>query len=363
MIIKNIRIDNFRNFTSLESDFTPGANIFFGDNGSGKTNFLESVFVLCLGRSQLGAADTILMKQDADYYRLEGTIERDERSRAVAVAYQKGYRKKITVDGVTVRPAELFENFCAVSTGPEDSVILSGPPSSRRTFLDMYLSQLSPRYLSELTDYHRVLVQKNAALKNEMDPSPFEPLLISHGARVMTHRIQFLNALRERAVAYYGEVSRGEDFDLKYQPSVNLPEENGFSLREIERAFQNTLDEHYDKEAYLKSAIVGPHRDDIFFETAGLPTRQFGSQGQWRTAAIALKLGVYHLLKDKRGAAPILLLDEIFAELDNKRRDHLIKSFGEFSQLFLTTASEPPPQLLTNGRCYKIANGVLEDVS
>jgi len=363
MIVKKIKIANFRNFTSLESDFVPGSNIFFGDNGSGKTNFLESLFVLCLGRSQLGAADTILMRQDEDCYRLEGVIEKDGRSREIAVAYQKGYRKKITIEGVVVHPAELFENFCAVSTGPEDSVILSGPPSSRRTFLDMYLSQLSQRYLSELTDYHRVLAQKNAALKNEMDPAPFEPLLIAHGARIMTQRIDFLNTLRERAVAYYGEVSRGEKFDLKYQPSVNLPEENGFSVKEIERAFQRTLDDHYDKESYLKTAIVGPHRDDIFFETAGLPARQFGSQGQWRTAAIALKLGVYHLLKEKRGAAPILLLDEIFAELDRSRRDYLIKSFGEFSQLFLTTASEPPPLLLESGRCYKITNGALEDVS
>lgn len=363
MIIRNIEINNFRNFAGLKATFEPGANIFFGDNGSGKTNFLEALFVLCLGRSQLGAADNVLVKQDSDYYRLEGEVAAGDNRHRIAVAYQKGSRRRLAVDGVTARPAELFERFCAVSTGPEDSVILSGPPGARRMFLDMYLSQLSPRYLSELTDYHRVLSQKNAALKNEIDPAPFEPLLISHGARVMVQRGEFLNALKELSRQYYGEIAGGEKFTLKYEPSVSLSDENNTGPGEIELAFQRTLDEHYEKEAYLRTAIVGPHRDEIFFEIAGLPARTYGSQGQWRTAAIALKLGVYRLLKDRRGGAPLLLLDEIFAELDSNRCDRLIELFGEFSQLFLTTATAPPPQLITNGCCYKIVRGTVENVS
>lgn len=362
MIIRNIEINNFRNFSGLKATFESGANIFFGDNGSGKTNFLEALFVLCLGRSQLGAADNVLIKQDSDYYRLEGEVVAGDNRHRVAVAYQRGNRRRLVVDGIPARPSELFERFCAVSTGPEDSVILSGPPGARRMFLDMYLSQLSPRYLLELTDYHRVLSQKNAALKNEMDAAPFEPLLINHGARVMLQRVEYLNALRELSRQYYAEIAGGEKFTLRYEPSVNLPYENITDPGEIELAFQRTLDEHYEKEAFLRTAIVGPHRDEIFFEIAGLPARTYGSQGQWRTAAIALKLGVYHLLKARRGGAPLLLLDEIFAELDGNRCSRLIELFGEFSQLFLTTATTPPPQLMANGCCYKIVKGTIENV-
>jgi len=366
MIISSIKISEFRNFTSLESNFTPGTNIFFGDNGSGKTNFLESLFVLCLGRSQLGVPDTILLKNDEEFYRLEGHVEKDGRGHEIAVAYQRGGRKKITIDGVTARPPELFDNFCAVSTGPEDSVILSGPPSTRRTFLDMYLSQLSRGYLSELTDYHKVLAQKNAALKNEMDPSPFEPQLINHGSRVVLKRIEFLTALRERTVEYYQEISAGESFELVYKPTLT----NGadaFSaqteLDEIEAQFSRCIDEQYEKERYLKTSIVGPHRDEIYFEIAGLPARQYGSQGQWRTAAISLKLAVYHLLKETRKASPVLLLDEIFAELDRRRTESLINAFGGFAQLFLTTAGEPPERLTADSRCYKIVKGAIEEVN
>lgn len=365
MIITGIKINGFRNFETLKSDFVPGANIFFGNNGSGKTNFLESLFVLCLGRSQLGVPDAVLLKNDEEYYRLEGNIGKDGRAQEIAVAYQRGGRKKVTVDGVPSRASELFDNFCAVSTGPEDSVILSGPPSARRTFLDMYLSQLSRGYLSDLTAYHKVLSQKNAALKNDMDPSPFEPQLVGHGARVILKRIEFLAALRQKAVGYYADISGGETFDLIYKPTLTNGEDRFdevTGLADIETQFEKCLDEQFDKERYLKTTIVGPHRDEIYFEIAGLPARQYGSQGQWRTAAISLKLGVYHLLKEKRKASPVLLLDEIFAELDRRRVESLINAFGGFDQLFLTTAGTPPEQLTAGGRCYRIVKGAIEEI-
>ncbi|MFZ5980347.1 MAG: DNA replication/repair protein RecF [Candidatus Zixiibacteriota bacterium] len=365
MIITSIKITGFRNFTALESDFVPGANIFFGNNGSGKTNFLESLFVLCLGRSQLGVPDTVLLKNDEEFYRLEGVVEKNGRPHDIAIACQHGGRKKITVDGVAARPSELFENFCAVSTGPEDSVILSGSPSARRIFLDMYLSQLSGKYLNDLTAYHKVLAQKNAALKNDMDPTPFEPQLIGYGARVILKRIEFLAALRQKAAGYYTDISEGEPFDLIYKPTLTNGDDfftEQTPLAEVESRFEQCLEEYYDKERYLKTAIVGPHRDEIYFEIAGLPARQYGSQGQWRTAAISLKLAVYHLLKETKKAAPVLLLDEIFAELDRHRVESLIDAFGGFDQLFLTTAGTPPERLTASGRCYRIVKGAIEEV-
>ena len=189
--------------------------------------------------------------------------------------------------------------------------------------------------------------------------------MIGHGARVILKRIEFLAALRKRAIEYYRNISTGESFDLIYKPTLTngadaFDERTGRD--EIEGQFSRCLDEQYEKEKYLKTAIVGPHRDEIYFEIDGLPARQYGSQGQWRTAAISLKLAVYHLLKETRKASPVLLLDEIFAELDRGRIESLINAFGGFAQLFLTTAGNPPEQLTADGRCYKIVKGAVEEV-
>ncbi|MDZ4723331.1 MAG: DNA replication/repair protein RecF [candidate division Zixibacteria bacterium] len=359
MHIHSLRISNFRNFHNLDVDFSDGINIFFGSNGSGKTNLLEALFTLCLGRSQRGAVDSVLVRQTEDVYRLQGELEAQERRHDVAVAYQRGGRKKITIDGSNVKIAELFDSFCAVASGPEDSEILSGPPSSRRLFLDIYLSQLSRKYLNDLTDYYRALAQKNAALKNQMDPSPFEPLLVSYGSRVMALRSSALRTLKMLASDYYSRISGGEKMMLRYDSSVAIDEDEE-SLDRIETAFQLRLDDYCAKERILKNSLVGPHRDDITFEIADKPARTHGSQGQWRTAAISLKLGIYHLLKEKRRVTPILLLDEIFAELDTSRATALMQEFGEFKQLFLTTAIEPPREMGERGQRYRIDSGRIE---
>lgn len=361
MVIHNLSVSHFRNLSQLKTEFSPDINIFHGWNGSGKTNLLEAVFVLCLGRSQRGAQDALLLEQGEEVYRLEGSVEAGGRAGNVAVAYQKGSRKKVSIDDVPVRMAELYERFCAVSSGPEDSAVLSGPPSVRRGFVDIYLSQISGKYLANLSDYQRALAQKNAALKQEMDPAPFDPLLITIGTKIMSARLEFIKALRELAVRYYHDISGGESLRMKYEPSVPLSSEDD-TPDEIETAFQLKLEDRFLRERAAQTALVGPHRDELYFEINDFPARTHGSQGQWRTAAISLKLAMYDLLKERRGTAPVLLLDEIFAELDTERTTGLIDSFAGFSQLFLTTAAEPPDYLRERGRSYRIQHGMIEDI-
>ena len=362
MQVTSITIENFRNFISLETSFLPSVNVFIGSNGSGKTNLLEAIFSLCLGRSQRGAGDSLMLRNGSEFYRLSGEIEHDGTTRQLAVAYQRQGRKKITVDGIPERLATLYDHFCAVSAGPEDSAILSGPPASRRGFMDIYMSQLSVRHLSDLTDYQKVLAQKNAALKREMDPSPFEPLQVTLGARIMQRRLEFIASLRELASNHYAAIAGGETLELSYEPSVRL-EETEPDVAAIEQAFREKLQRHSRREQVMQTAMVGPHRDELRFDINGFPARTHGSQGQWRTGAISLKLAIYELLKSRRGSAPILLLDEIFAELDRHRAEGLIGAFGGFSQLFLTTAVEPPEILRGSGRYYRIEGGVLEEVN
>lgn len=362
MYIESLNVDNFRNLSHIEVEFSSTVNILYGGNGAGKTNLLEAIFVLCLGRSQRGAGDPIMLKQGEEVYRIEGHIARGDVVNEVAVAYLKGGRKKIVIDQVNAKTAELFENFCAVSLGPEDTEILSGSPSIRRNFLDIYLSQYSESYLGHLVDYHRVLAQKNACLKADCDPTPFNVLLVIHGAEVIKARIKFIEELGQLAGRHYAEICREGMLRLSYQPSVPL-EHGQMDTNGIKQGFEVTLRRQEKREQALKSSLIGPHRDEILFRIGDYPARTHGSQGEWRTAAIAVKLAVYQQLKDKRRMQPVLLLDEIFAELDRERSTALMRSFKEYGQLFVTTAVDPPESLRRSGRSFEIHQGKVRNIS
>jgi DNA replication and repair protein RecF len=360
MAITSLAITNFRNLVGGSITFGPRVNVFYGANGSGKTNLLEAIFTVCLGRSQRGAADAVLVNEQAEHYRLEGSLATSSGQRTAAVAYQRGGRKRITIDSAPARASELFELHNLVAAGPEDSEILSGPPSARRLFLDLYLSQLTTTYLADLTDYQKALAQKNAALKREMDPTPFDPLLVKYGTRIMLQRGAFLSDLASVAGQAYERISGGEKLLVEYEPRVPFNvSENDDRLAMV--AFEAALAKNAAREQAAQLCLVGPHRDEINFAICDLPARTHGSQGQWRAAAVALKLAVYEMLKAKRGEPPLLLLDEIFAELDPGRTNRLVESFGDVSQLFLTTASEPPDMLMAEARRFRVSGGTMNE--
>ncbi len=342
----------------MELEPQPSVNIFYGLNGSGKTNLLEAIFLLCLGRSQRGNNDGSLLKSGEETYRVEGTLESGGSAHEVALAYLNRGRKQITIDGIRSRLPELYERFSAVAIGPEDSEILSGPPSARRLFADIYISQYSRKYLEELSRYHRIVQQKNAALKAGLEFEAYNSLLVKSGSEIMKSRYQFLNILNNCAAGFYGQFSGGSNLSLKYRPSAI--DGNPGDEKIVESGFEMRLDEVREKEKIMKTALIGPHRDEIELSINNMPARTHSSQGEWRSAAIALKLAVYKVLKEKKKFAPLLLLDEVFAELDDQRTEALINSFAGFEQLFLTTATEPPEQLRSNAKSFKIINGLIE---
>lgn len=365
MIVKSLKLANYRNIDSLQFDPADGINLFYGENGSGKTNLLESIFMLCLGRSQRGAPDSMVLQSGREFYRLEGELQNNTRVRTVAVAYEKRGRKRISIDGVKSRVSELFDHFCAVAAGPEDNLIIAGSPSARRLFLDMYLSQVSQTYLSKLGDYQKALAQKNSALKQRMGSDTFDDLLVRYGCDLIAARRKFVRSLASYANSCYADIAGGESLEITYRSSVPLGEESDegvFSQSALEDSFRKELYDKKERELSVRVALVGPHRDDIGVEIGGFPARTHGSQGQWRTAAIALKLGVYSLLKQERGHPPVLLLDEIFAELDSRRTLQLMHMFDGFSQLFITMAAQPPAGMRETARCYRVAAGKIQEV-
>nr|MBN2276513.1 DNA replication/repair protein RecF [candidate division Zixibacteria bacterium] len=360
MFVRNIEITSFRNLDSCRIEFDPGVNVFYGLNGVGKTNLLEAVFVLMLARSPRGANDAVLLKSGAEYYRIEGEIDFSGRSHELAVAYQGGGRKRITVDRVGVRAAELYDKCTAVAAAPEDITLLSGPPSNRRDFINTYLSQSSPTYIADLSDYQKALAQKNAFLKQDDNAgeTPFDDLLVQYGSAIMQARAGFLLAVSERAAKYYEKISGGQKLAIAYRPSVET--RDLYDRDAVERAFYEKLKKYFQRERIIQSALVGPHRDDVDMTIQDYPARTHGSQGEIRTAAVSLKLGVYDYLHQVRRVKPVLLLDEIFAELDDGRKSMLADIFGQFGQVFITAATRVPGKLLERARIFHIENGVVQ---
>lgn len=336
-------------------------NIFFGLNGSGKTNLLEAIFLLCLGRSQRGMNDAFLLKKGDETYRVEGVFRDNGVLHEVSIAYSNRRQKRLTIDGVKCRLPELYDSFSAVAIGPEDSELLAGPPSARRHFLDLYISQLSGKYLNELSRYYRILSQKNAALKEGLEFQSYDSLLIKSGSVLMKMRQHFLQDLETKAKKYYQLFSKGSLLAITYVPSVTGGER--LDEKMVESRFEKCLDEMREKEIIMKTALIGPHRDEVDLFINGLPARTYGSQGEWRSAAIAMKLTVFQLLKEKKEFAPLLLLDEVFAELDEHRVEALINSFADFEQLFLTTATKPPTSLCVNSKRFQIEDGQIVSVT
>ncbi|HPI32040.1 MAG TPA: DNA replication/repair protein RecF [candidate division Zixibacteria bacterium] len=361
MILRSLHLQGFRNFAPLAIEFGERVNILYGDNGSGKTNLIEAIFVLCLGRSHRGVPDSVMLQQGTETFRLEGRLSRNGETEAVAVAYQTGGRKKITVEGVPIRPAELYDRFCAVTAGPEDTELLAGSPAARRVFLDIYLAQYSPRYIAQLSDYSRALAQKNAALRMNAAPEAFNAVLVPLGAAITAARARFLEQLVPLAAGHYERISHGSKMTIAYRASAaSVTDSNG--AEGMAAQYERKLASYTERERAMQVSLVGPHRDDLAIEIGGYPARTHASQGEMRTAAIALKLAVYQLLAARRGALPLLLLDEIFAELDDRRIGALLAELAEFQQLFLTTAGQPPSALQAQSRRFEISGGRIAGV-
>lgn len=357
----NLKASNFRNFEQTKLRFGLEINIFYGRNGSGKTNLLEGIHLSCLGRSQRSSVDAVMVRKGAEVCRVEAEYKKEARSIETAVAFARTGNKKVTIDSVIVPLRELFSTFAAVSVGPEDSAVLSGSPSCRRGFIDFHLSQLSGRYLADLSDYQRCLAQRNAALKQKINPEPFDELFVQLASKIIIARTNYLQKLSVPATALYERISGGGALSMDYQPTVDTGQSTDEET--ICEQLHEKMARVSFREQALGSSLVGPHRDDMMIAIDNQPARTHGSQGEWRTGAISLKLAAYDILKEALSSPPILLLDEIFAELDEGRTEALIESFAGFGQLFLTTATKPPEQLTKHACSFRIDNGQVEEVN
>ena len=358
--VGRLRLRDFRNFADLEVELPPAGVALVGPNGSGKTNLLEAIYYLETFRSFRGANDRELIRFGEDVFRIEATLHGpgEEETTDLAAAYRsRGRRKKVEVDRREVsRLSDAVGKLGAVVFSLEDVEIVRGSPSGRRRFLDILLSLVEPGYMEALREYRSVLSQRNEALKEGAGSAVLEAWsdgLVDAGARVMAARAGWIDDRVDDYRRYHEAVAGGQAGSLTYEPETGWPGdeararsaspggpgepvgagEDGAVGAWRER-FRRALEETAERERRRGVTVTGPHRDEVAFEAQveGEPERDlrtYGSGGQQRTAALALRLVEADSLRDRLGREPIYLLDDVFAELDEDRSARLLRLLEE----------------------------------
>ena len=351
MRLNGLAIRHFRNLGSQDLELPSEGVALIGDNAQGKSNFLEAIYYLETFRSVRGARDEQLVAFHEGVFRVAGTLqERDTgRSMEVAAAFEKkGKRKKVSVDGAEPdRMGDVLGRLAAVIFSPADVELVSGGPRERRRFLDIVLSLSEPGYLTALQDYRKILVRRNASLKDGQPSSvvvAWDSGLVGSGARVMRARRDWIEQRCGAFRDYYQEVSGGIGAQMRYRPSVTLAD--AVCKEDIALAFRDILAASGERERRMGTTVVGPHRDDLLLrledDADGLDLRAYGSGGQRRTAALALRLVEARTIRETRERAPLILLDDVFAELDGGRGERVLALMEkeEMGQVVLTSPKE-----------------------
>ncbi len=368
MHLTRVKLVNFRNVSELGFSPQPSVNLIGGPNGSGKTSIIEAIFFACTARSFRTASDDVLMRKTADVCRIEVDGLINGRETTIEIAWGAGLKRQIKADGIKLtRVADLFDYFHAVSYIPEDTELIYGAPAVRRRLLDLYLSQADRTYLNDLLEYNRILAQRNSLLKEfeigEDSPTDFEMLdvwdgqLAAVGARVNGKRMAMISAATDRLAGYYRTIESGNSvLSWRYESSITVDPS-------APQNFLLKLTSSRKRDLYMGSTSTGPHRDDVSINLNSEPMRGYASQGEAKSAALAIKFAIYDYLTERLHDAPLLLLDEIASDLDPNRLAALMKSLPQLGQVFLTTAN--PAELretasiqaeiaVVNGRLLKI---------
>jgi len=336
MIIKNLKIFNFKNHSEKSFDFSPEINCFVGNNGAGKTNILDALHYLSMAKSFLGNLDAQNILHDSDFFAIEAEIQGDEKNDIIKVQLPKEGKKIIKKNDKTYeRIADHIGFLPSVMISPYDANLISDGSESRRKFLDTMISQTDSDYLFALIQYQKTLQQRNALLKYFAKNRTFdldsleiynEPLN-KFGTQIFEKRQRFVASILPTIQHFYEIISKGnEKVTVIYESNLN------------EQNFEEILSENLEKDRVLTYTSRGIHKDDLRFEMNGNLIKKFGSQGQQKSFLIALKLAQIKRIKDITNKNPILLLDDIFDKLDDNRVSQLIELVNQqnFGQIFIT---------------------------
>lgn len=365
MVIENLELHDFRNIQEATISPCPGINILLGENAQGKTNLMEAVWLCTGSRSFRGSRENQMIRFGAEVFRVEMAFR--DRERLQNIRYSGGdRRRKILLNGAPVRqPSQLSGIFPAVVFDPTGLDIVRDGPAERRQFLDNAISQLKPAYAKYLSQYQAVLEQRNALLR---DPERYRQFadtfdvwdlqLAKLGTALSIYRTDYLKKLQPAAAEIYGGFTGyAESFSMGYESTVYGPEESLeiYSDQLIEQ-YRLTLLDSREVDRKMRCTTKGVHRDDLALSINGLPVRSFGSRGQQRSCAVALRLGEARLYRGITGETPVILLDDVMSELDQGRQDYILNQIQGF-QVLITCCDASNTLRMESGSIFTVREG------
>ncbi|WP_348789564.1 DNA replication/repair protein RecF [Leifsonia sp. NPDC080035] len=360
MRVTHLSLTDFRNYRTAEVPFAAGANLFVGRNGQGKTNLVESLGYLSTLGSHRVSSDAAMIRKDAESAVVRARIQHEGRELLVEVQLNRGAANRAQVNRAAIKPRELPRYFSSVLFAPEDLALVRGEPGIRRRFLDQLLIQRNPRFSAVIADYERVLKQRNTLLKSarasRVRPDQLSTLdiwddrLVALGSELIDARLDLVGRLSGPVVSAYRSVA-GDDHHPRLLPQLTIrgahveDEDDDddaavtTSSGDTSETFRQALTAVRPKELERGLTLIGPHRDDVLFELNGLPAKGYASHGESWSFALALKLASADLLRHESSTGdPVLILDDVFAELDQARRRMLATAVAGYEQVLITAA-------------------------
>ncbi len=366
MRIDRLSLERFRNYDFVEAEFDPRCNVIYGENAQGKTNLLEAMVYLSCGRSPRTRGDRELIAFGAEEAALRGQVFSRDRDFQMEIQLSRGRRRKIAVNKVPAKSGgELSQVLRTVFFCPEDLYLIRAGAAERRRFLDQSLCQLRPRYATALAEYSRLHEHKTRILRDsEEKPDLLKALpefnlrMCQCGAVIIGYRAQYCKRLAEYAAQAHGECSGGrEELSLQYK-TVSTVEDPEAGDQAVFEALLEHQQRHVQAEMAVRQCLTGPHKDDIEVFLGGRSAKQFASQGQTRTAALAMKLAEREIHRNVTGEYPVLLLDDVLSELDPKRQEYVLNRIAG-GQVFITCCEDDRLSSLLDGKVFHVSNGTI----
>jgi DNA replication and repair protein RecF len=364
MFVKLLKAANFRNYSSLEAGLSPGINVFYGENGSGKTNVIEALYWLSFARSFRISEDSGLVMHSKEACSACASVSDSGLDKEFSAEYSITSRKKTLKENNNrlKRVSDIIGKLPVVLFSPENIFIVKGEPINRRKFIDDLLSQVSPEYYAILNKYLKEVSHRNYLLKGIREGRLKKEMLEVWNHQVMENGIKILE-LRVKAVAGLNSLLASEllkgrmDITLKYA-SKNFED---FSDSGLRQAYKKFFSENLNEEIARASTLCGPHRDDIEISFSGRSAKLYASEGQQRVSAILLKLSEGLFIKNNRGSYPVVLLDDFSSELDNPNRQFVGSTFGHFKQIIITTTYTENLKGFDAAKIYRVSEGRLTE--
>lgn len=365
MNVKKIKIKDFRNIKKAEVAFADGVNLLVGDNAQGKTNLLEAVFYVAIGKSFRAARDEDMIRFGAEICEVSMDFTDSVREQNLTVRMMPGKRRRIEHNRVRLgRVSDVVGLFRTVLFCPEHLALVKEGPAERRNFLDVAISQLYPNYLRALQNYNQILKQRNQLIRAaEDDRATFDATvelwsaqLAKEAAVIAQYRRRYIQLLGPAMKECFSEMTGGKEKpDVNYLPSLKREPEEFEDAEKIESLYFEQLMSHHEREIAAGSTLWGIHKDDIQIDLDGKSARDFASQGQQRSLALAMKLSEGDICRQICGEVPVFLLDDVFSELDGTRRSYLAGRIR--GRQVIITACDPALPSINAGKVFRVVNG------